>query len=242
MDITFNADQSNENVATSQQEVPVLTDVQKAFEKGFCSEVYYKAFVDGEEVDWLEVKDGMIVLQQPQDIKQIGEHRAELKLFYPSELLVVEELQLGSQGDESSDQGDILLDSNEFTILIKPFEDFTLENPLDVNLEFIGIGGDQLPPWVVKPGQRYRYDLPDLAEAEGVEITVFNSLPDSPLNDCDCYELKKNKQKVDLTLPEDWPTEEAFDVLTVLLSHGSNNRIYSIPITVLFDDTRIRRK
>ena len=40
-------------------------------------------FVEGNSVDWLEVKDGNIILSQPEDITLIGEHDCELKLFYP---------------------------------------------------------------------------------------------------------------------------------------------------------------
>ena len=71
---------------------------------------------------------------------------------------------------------------------------------------------------MVKPGKRFRYKLPALTESEGVGITVANSRPDSLLSDCDCYKLRRNRMIIDLTLPEDWPSEEFFDILMVYLS------------------------
>ena len=102
-------------------------------------------------------------------------------------------------------------------------------------MRFDGVGGSSLPPWVVRVGETFNYKLPKLIDSEDVDVDLETTGSKSLLTDCDCYGLDKAGQEVELTLPDNWPSAVTSEVLLVYLSHGSESRIYSIPITITFD-------
>ena len=127
---------------TAEQPLPAIVDAAGLLEEGYCSEVYYRAFVDGYPVEWLKAEDGQLVLGEPEDSGNIGAHNSELKLMFPASLVQSGDLQLRSLGvaTTSVDLGaaettdlspwtDIVLDSISFKVTVKLAEVFTSVTP-----------------------------------------------------------------------------------------------------------------
>ena len=47
--------------------MPPIVDAAGLIEAGYCTEVYYQAFVDGYPVDWLRIRKDKLVLSEPED-------------------------------------------------------------------------------------------------------------------------------------------------------------------------------
>ena len=77
---------------TTEQPLPEMMDAAGLLEAGYCSEVYYQAFVDGYPVDWLKAEDGKLVLEEPEDSSEIGAHNSVLKLMFPASLALSDDL------------------------------------------------------------------------------------------------------------------------------------------------------
>ena len=61
-----------------------------------------------------------------------------------------------------------------------------------------------MPPWIVKPGEKFRYVMPALIDDEDIDISVKAARPDSKLVNCRCFIFTREKYEILLDVPEDW--------------------------------------
>ena len=61
----------------------------------------------------------------------------------------------------------------------------------NVTLGFSGVGNRMLPPWEIRPGIRYKYQLPDIKDKDLIELSLRYNLVYSILSECDCYEYNE---------------------------------------------------
>ena len=99
-------------------------------------------------------------------------------------------MDISSEGDLTESQSrapttidpynDFILDRNSFTVNIELISEFSsIEVEPEVELGFKGIGGSFLPPWIVKPGEKFRYVMPALIDDANIDISVKAARPDS---------------------------------------------------------------
>jgi hypothetical protein len=132
---------------------------------------------------------------------------------------------------------DTVLDVQEFdvAVLLSLYFSSIAPDPVVV-LEFSGVGGSELTPWLLTPGVRLSYTLPDVPQSELIELALGHDEEGSPLDGCDCYELIKESNQAQILLPDDWPRDVIEERLVVSLRYGGEERVYSIPMQITFND------
>ena len=79
-------DEADRSGVTETRTLPHITDAAGLIEAGWCTDVYYAAYVGGFPVDWLKVRKDKLVLSEPEDPSAKPYH-ASLKIMYPADLV-----------------------------------------------------------------------------------------------------------------------------------------------------------
>ena len=69
-----------------------------------------------------------------------------------------------------------------------------------------------------------------------IELALGHDKEGGDLDECDCYELVKDRNIVRILLPNEWPRDVTEEKLLVYLRYLGDENIYHIPLQIYFND------